>query len=113
MIARLRARRGQSTVEVVAITPLVALCGLLALQALIAGANYVVAGNAAHAGALAGQLGRSAAPAARRAAPGWVTSRVAVMIHRRRVHVRLRPRAVIPPLAPLLSAEAEARYTGR
>ena len=66
--------RGQSTVETVLMTPIVILCCLLGLQGLVAGANFVAAGNAAHAGALAGQLGHSPGKAARAAVPGWSTS---------------------------------------
>lgn len=110
MRAGLASEGGQSTVELVAIAPLVVLCGLLGLQALVAGANFVVAANAAHAGALAGQLGRDPRSAARRAAPGWSTSEIGVSVHARRVKVRLRPRAIVPGLSPLLAASAEARY---
>ncbi len=111
MSSRRRCERGQSTVELVAIAPVVLLCALLGLQALVAGANFVVAGNAAHAGALAGQLGRDPRRAAREAAPGWSTSTRSVSVRDRRVVVRLRPRAIVPPLAPLLTARADARFT--
>ncbi|MFT4048917.1 MAG: hypothetical protein QM648_03670 [Solirubrobacterales bacterium] len=111
MSGMLRGSRGQSTVELVAIAPLVVLCGLLGLQALVAGATYVTAGNAAHAGALAGQLGHAPERAAREAAPGWSSGSVSVSVRARRVRVRVRPRAIVPPLAGLLTASAEARYT--
>lgn len=103
--------RGQSTVEIVAIAPVVFLCCLLGLQALVAGANFVTAGNAAHAGALAGELGRSPRKAARSAAPGWSTSRLDVSVVGRRVRVTVHPREIVPGLGGLLAASAEARYT--
>lgn len=109
----MRCERGQSSVEVVAMAPIVLLCGLIGLQALVAGANYVVAGNAAHAGALAGQLGRNADRAARASTPGWSTGSIEVTDRGRVVNVRLKPRAVIPPLAGLLAVRASARYTGQ
>jgi hypothetical protein len=109
-MARREGQRGQSTVEVLAFLPIVLLCGVLGLQGLIAGANFVVADNAAHAGALAGELGDDPRAAARSAAPGWATSRIDVRVRGRRVGVRLRPRALFPPLARLLVARSEARY---
>ena len=113
MIARCMGARGQSSVELLVIAPVVFLCCLLGLQALVAGANFVVADNAAHAGALAGQLGRSPSSAARAAAPGWSTSRLEVTVRLRKVRVELRPRSIFPPLAGLLVARSEARYTKR
>jgi hypothetical protein len=98
---------------VVAITPLVVLCCLIGMQALAAGANFVTAANAAHAGALAGQLGREPSSAAREAVPGWSTSRVDVSTHERTVEVLLRPRSFVPGLSELLDARATARYTRR
>lgn len=91
--------------------PVVFLCCLLGLQALVAGANFIAAGHAAHAGALAGQLGRDAGPAARGAVPEWSTGRVLVTDQAGRVRVRLTPRAIVPPLADLLAVDASARYT--
>jgi hypothetical protein len=95
----------------VAIAPILFLCCLLGLQALVAGANFVVADNAAHAGALAGQLGRNPRTAARSAAPGWSTSQLDVSVRLRRVRVALRPRSIVPGLADLLVVHSEARYS--
>jgi hypothetical protein len=103
--------RGQSQVEVVMMTPIVILCCLLGLQALVAGANFVAAGNASHAGALAGQLGSDPKKAARSAAPGWSTTRIEVAARGQRVHVRLKPRSIFPALSGLLVVDSEARYT--
>lgn len=104
-------QRGQASVEIVALTPIILLCGLLGLQALIAGANHVAAANALHAGVLAGELGRDPRAAARAAAPGWPTGRFSVSTRGRRVAVRLRPRAIVPPLADLLTVDASASFT--
>jgi hypothetical protein len=103
--------RGQSSVEAVVMAPIVILCCLLGLQGLVAGANYVVADNAAHAGALAGQLGHDPQQAAKRATPGWSTSRVQVSDREKRVRVRLKPRSIFPMLSGLLVVTSVARYT--
>jgi hypothetical protein len=92
-------------------TPIVILCCLLGLQALVAGANFVAADNAAHAGALAGQLGHDPEKAARASAPGWSSGRVTVMTAGHRVRVRLKPRSILPGLSGLLVVDSEARYT--
>jgi hypothetical protein len=102
--------RGQASVEVVALIPIVMLCGLLGLQGLVAGANFVAAGHAAHAGALAGQLGRDPLRAARRATPGWPRGSMSVHNDDGLVAVELRPRSLVPGLSGLLVARAEARY---
>ncbi|MGH2959897.1 MAG: hypothetical protein ACRDKE_09845 [Solirubrobacterales bacterium] len=103
--------RGQSQVELVMMTPIVILCCLLGLQGLVAGANFVAAGNASHAGALAGQLGNDPKKAARSAAPGWSTARMEVTTRGELVRVRLKPRSIFPPLSGLLVVNSQARYT--
>lgn len=103
-----RREHGQALVELVATAPLVLLCALLSLQALAAGAAYVYADNAAHVAALAGQLGGDTAAAARAALPGWSRGRVRVAERDGRVTVTVRPRALVPPLARLLTARASA-----
>ena len=94
-------------------TPIVILCCLLGLQGLVAGANYVGADNAAHAGALAGQLGHDPKTGrARTRLPGWSTSRVEVSDSRRgRVRVRLKPRSIFPALSGAARRELRARGT--
>lgn len=104
-----RGQRGQSLVELVTMAPVVFLCGLLGLQGLVAGANFVYADNAAHAGALAGQLDSNPVTAAQAAVPGWSRGRVDVRRHGPTVTVRLTPRAIVPPLAGLLAVHASAR----
>lgn len=96
--------------ELVALAPIVLLCALLGLQGLVAGANFVAAANAAHAAALAGQLGRDPLLAARRSAPGLATGEMTVRARDGKVAVELRPRAILPGLAELLRARAGAQY---
>lgn len=106
----LRRSVGQASVELVAMTPIVVLCGLLGLQALVAASSYVSVQNAAHAGALAGALGRDPAQAVRAALPGWSSGRLTVDARGDRVRVVLTPRAIVPPLAPLLRTASSARF---
>lgn len=108
VLGRILGDGGQSLVELVAAAPLVLLCGLLGLQGLAAGAAYVCADNAAHAAALAGQLGGDSEGAARAALPGWSHGRVNVTGRGGRVTVTVRPRTLVPPLAKLLSTRATA-----
>ena len=98
-------------VETVLMTPIVILCCVLGLQGLVTGANFVAADNAAHAGALAGELGDDPRKAARSAVPGWSTAQVEVTDRGNRVRVKLKPRSIFPVLAGLLVVTSEARYT--
>jgi hypothetical protein len=76
--ARAQARRkqvrpsalGQASVELVALLPALALCVVLAVQAVAAGWALWTAGNAARAGARAEHVGADGEAAARRALPG-------------------------------------------
>jgi hypothetical protein len=63
-------QRGQAAVELVAVLPVVALLGLLAWQAVVAGQAVWLAGSAARAAARAGAIGGDAGLAARRVLPG-------------------------------------------
>lgn len=105
-----RAEAGQASIELVAMTPVVVLCGLLALQALVAASSFVSVQNAAHAGAVAGALGNDPAQAARASLPGWSSGRIEVQASGRRVSVELTPRAIVPPLASLLVAKGSTRF---
>jgi hypothetical protein len=102
------AQRGQSTVEVVALLPVLALAGLALLQLLVAGAAGEYAGHAAEAGAVAIVQGREPTAAARESLPSWSTHRVDVRVSGARVEVRVRPPALIPRLGALLTATASA-----
>jgi len=105
---RLRGQGGQSTVEIVAMLPVLALAGLAILQALAAGAAQEYAGHAAEAGAVAIAQKRDPAKAARAALPGWSQRRITVTVRSRRVTVSVRPPALLAPVARLLEARASA-----
>ena len=70
-LERARRQRGQATVELVAMLPLLFVVAFAAAQLLMAGAAAEYAGHAAEAGAVALLEGRDAAAAARSAVPGW------------------------------------------
>lgn len=109
VLARSREQRGQALVEIIGLVPVVAVCGLLAMQALVVGANHVAVDSAVHAGAIAAQTGGDVQSAAREAIPGWSRGRVTVRERDSVISVTLRPRAVIPGLAGLLSVKASAQ----
>lgn len=101
-------QRGQSTVEVVALLPVLAVAGLALLQLLAAGAASEYAGHAAEAGAVAIVQGRDATAAARSALPSWSARRLEVRVSGTRVEVRVRPPALITRLGTLLTATGSA-----
>ena len=105
-----RGQSGQSLVEVVALAPVVLLCGLLGMQALAAGATYLYADNAAHSGALAAELGENANSAARRALPRWAAGAVDVKRSSGAVRVTVAPRSVFPGLDRLLRVRSSASF---
>lgn len=100
-------QRGQSTVEMVALLPVLAAVGLALMQLLAAGAAAEYAGHAAEAGAVAIVQGHDPVQAARKAVPAW-SRRVDVKVDGRRVEVRLTPPAIVAALGRLLAASAEA-----
>jgi len=101
-------RRGQSTVEVVAILPLVFVVALALLQVLAAGLAGELADHAAEAGAVAILQGRDPREAAFEALPGWSRDAADVRVREREVTVRLRPPSISAELARLLDATAVA-----
>lgn len=105
-----KSQSGQSLVELIASVPVVLLCGLLCMQALAAGSTYVYADNAAHAAALALQLDRDDREAALDALPGWSRGRVRLQRRGGQVQLWLTPRAVLPPVARLLTAHVTVPY---
>ena len=100
--------RGQALVEVVGALPLLLLLGLVLLQALAVGYAAVVAGTAAHAGALALAAGGDARAGVRESLPGWSRARARVDVAGGTVRVRLRPPAVLGLLARELEVDSEA-----
>ncbi len=72
------AERGQASVELVAVLPLLALVAAFAWQAVVAGQGVWLAGTAARAGARAQALGQDAAAGARAALPPAYRGRIRV-----------------------------------
>jgi hypothetical protein len=109
---RLADVRGQSTVEIVGLLPILLAVVFGAAQLLAAGVANEVADHAAEAGAMAMLQGGDPADAARAAAPGWARDRVEVDVSGRRVAVTVRPPSPFPPLADRLTAHASAHAGG-
>jgi hypothetical protein len=105
----MRRESGQSTVELVAMLPLLLVVVLAATQLLVSGAASSYAGHAAEAGAVALLEGGDPVAAARDAVPGWSRSYMAVRVSGGVVRVSVEPAALVPPLAAALTAHAEAR----
>ena len=104
----MRRERGQASVELVALLPLVATMGLAVGHLLAAEASRELAGHAAHAAAIA--VGRGADPrdAAREALPEWSHRRIDVDVRGREVRVRLEPPAIAASLADALVTTVRA-----
>lgn len=101
-----RPERGQASVELLALVPLVLAVGLAAAQLLAVGYSSVLAGNAAEAGALALAGGGDPRAAARQALPGW--SRARVSVQGGEVKVELRPPTLLRALSGELEVTADA-----
>jgi hypothetical protein len=105
----LRETRGQSTVELVGLLPLLVAVVFAAAQLLAAGVASELADHAAQAGAMAMlQDGGVPRDAVRHALPGWARDRADVEIRGRRVFVTLRPPSPLGPVAKALTAHAVA-----
>jgi TRAP-type mannitol/chloroaromatic compound transport system permease large subunit len=103
-----RGTRGQATIETVAMLPLLVLVALALGQVLAARAAATLAAGAAEAGAAALLQDRDAADAARSALGDTPHAQATIRITGRRIHVRVRPRVVLPALAEALAATATA-----
>jgi hypothetical protein len=103
-----RDERGQSSIELLGMLPLLVTVTLVLGQLLAAGAAHELAGTAAQAAAMAILQGGDPADAARAAVPGWSRRRLDVRITGRAVRVRLRPLAIVPGTAGRLVATATA-----
>ena len=99
---------GQASVELVAGLPALLLAALVSLQLLAAGYCLTLADGAAEAAAMALAAGQPAAPAARRALPGWARHRVAVSVDGGRVDVRVRPPSPFGAIADRLAISSSA-----
>ena len=110
---RLRAQRGQASVEVLGAVPALLLLGLVCFQLLAVGYAAVLAGNAAEAGALAAAGGADARDAARAAVPGWQQARMKVDVEEERVRVRMRPPSPLDRIEDALEVAASAAVVGQ
>ena len=99
---------GQSTVELVALLPLLVAVALALLQGLAAGAAEEAAGHAAQSAAVAVAQGKDGAAAARAALPGWARGRVEVRAAGTKVTVRVTPPSLLPGLGGRLRASETA-----
>jgi hypothetical protein len=104
-LSRLDSASGQSTVEVVALLPLLLAVGLAVFTVLNAGRAQEAAGSAAEAGAAALLQGREPRPAVQQALGGWPRQRAEVRLDGRRVTVRVTPAG---PFGAHLRASATA-----
>lgn len=100
--------RGQASVELVGLLPLLVAMALAAAQLLAVGYSSVLAGNAAEAGALALAGGRDARAGAREALPGWSRAHASVSVSGGEVTVKLRPPALLRALAERIEVSAVA-----
>lgn len=100
--------RGQASVELVAMLPVLVAAALALIQLLAAGIAAELADHAAEAGAVALLEGGDPAAAARASLPGWSRDRLSLKIDGRRVRVRLRPPSLSESVASLLTATATA-----
>jgi hypothetical protein len=102
------AERGQATVELVALLPLLLAAGLAAATLLAARSAHEQAGSAAQAGAMAVLQDGDPRAAARESLPPATRRRSTIAIRGSRITVRIRPRTPIPGLASTLTASATA-----
>lgn len=100
--------RGQSTVEVVALLPVILAVGMAVAAVLSAGSAERAAGSAAEAGALAVLQEREPRQAVRAALEGWPRRSTRIRITGARVTVEVRPRIPVPSLARMLVARSSA-----
>ena len=111
-MTRLRAERGQASVELLGALPALLVLGLVAFQLLATGYAAVLAGNAAEAGALALAGGGDARDAARAAVPGWSRAHLSVAADDDTVRVRMRPPSPLDALAREFEVGAAASVGG-
>jgi hypothetical protein len=104
---RTASERGQASLELLGLLPVLLFVALAAAQLLAVGYSSVLAGNAAEAAALALAGGGDPEAAARDALPGWSSRRLDVAVKGGDVRIRLRP----PALLPLLAGELEVSAT--
>jgi hypothetical protein len=99
---------GQASIELLCLLPLLLALALAAAQMLAVGYASVLAGNAAEAGALTLAGGGDPRAGVRVALPGWSRAGARVEVSDGEVRVRLRPPALLRPLARKLEVSATA-----
>lgn len=102
------AQRGQASVELLGMLPVIVALALAATQLLSVGYASILAGNAAEAGALALAGGGEAPAAVRRSLPGWSRARAQVSVSGGEVEVRLQPPSLLRALSERLTVTATA-----
>jgi len=100
--------RGQATVELVGLLPLLLAVGFAAFSVLSAGAASEAAGAAAEAGAIALLQGRDAEAAARASLAGRAPRDTTITIRDRAVTVHIVPRGLVRALDDRLAATTTA-----
>jgi hypothetical protein len=103
-----RGERGQATLELLGLLPVLLAVALAGAQLLAVGYSSVLAGNAAEAGALALAGGGDPRASTRAALPGWLRARARVSVSGGQVRVRLRPPTLLRSLAERLEVSASA-----
>jgi hypothetical protein len=108
MSGRLRAERGQASVELLGALPVVLMVGVIVFQLLLVGYARVQAGSAAEAAALALAAGGDPGAAARESLPGWSRAHAQFERDGGTVQVSVRPPSLLAGLSRALEVEAEA-----
>lgn len=103
-----RGERGQASLELLGMLPLLVAVALAAAQLLAVGYSSVLAGNAAEAGALALAGGGDPRASVRDALPGWSRAHARVSVSGGEVQVELRPPTFLHALAGSLEVSASA-----
>ena len=103
-----RDQRGQATLELIGLVPVLLAVALAGAQLLAVGYSSVLAGNAAEAGALALAGGGDPRAGARAALPGWSRARARVSVSGGEVRVQLHPPTLLGSLADRLEVSASA-----
>jgi Flp pilus assembly protein TadG len=104
----LASSRGQSSIELLGLLPLLAAVTLGLAELLAAGLAHSAASSAAEAAAMAIVAGTDPTIAARAAAPAWSRSRMTVSIHGRHVTIHITPPGLLPGTSQLLATTADA-----
>jgi pilus assembly protein CpaE len=100
--------RGQASVELVGLLPVMVAVGLALLQLLAVGYSSVLAAGAAEAGALAMAAGSDARAGAKEALPGWSRARARIAVRGGEVEVRVQPPSALRALSERLEVSARA-----